>query len=328
MPRSQRMKLIVGPRSRWRGKNWKSLTIMPRLSRYQFSALVYVVLCSTTWPSRWTVVGTRGGRWVALTRLRSSPKLNVCGLCVGNAPSRWVPATTCTGTPLGSTRSTASPPILSGNAWVRAPVAFSKRSKSSSSCAVNAIPRKRVVAPRRMSTHGAPGSEPRSCNSLPVRNTVVKPNARANASARVRSGFSNSSQAMSCTLMTGFRDRPGWSPLRAPCSLCRSWCAVLVIGIPSICRVNEMAVRDADWPRWCGAAYAVEDGAGLVGDGVAAPGDVMVGPDQHQIALVQPAGMIVADIDDLQRHSTFGCRGSEGVDVEVGESQQGEAEPE
>src|SRR6201993_2941752 len=79
MPRSQRMKLNAGPRSRWPGKNWKSLTIMPRLSRYQFSAVRYLVLCSTTWPSRSTVAGARGDRWVALTRLRSSPKVEVGG---------------------------------------------------------------------------------------------------------------------------------------------------------------------------------------------------------------------------------------------------------
>jgi hypothetical protein len=31
------MKLMVGPRSRWPGKYRKSLTIMPKVSRYQFS---------------------------------------------------------------------------------------------------------------------------------------------------------------------------------------------------------------------------------------------------------------------------------------------------
>jgi hypothetical protein len=41
-----------------------------------------------------------------------------------------------------------------------------------------------------------------------VRITVPKPKARANDSARARFGFSNSSQAMSATLITGFRDRP------------------------------------------------------------------------------------------------------------------------
>src|SRR6202007_2784916 len=47
----------------------------------------------------------------------------------------------------------------------------------------NAMPRKRVVAPRRMITHGAPGSVPRSWSSVSVRSTVVKPKACANASA-------------------------------------------------------------------------------------------------------------------------------------------------
>ena len=89
-----------------------------------------------------------------------------------------------------------------------------------------------------------------------------------------------------------------------------------------------MAMRDLDWRGWCGATNAVEDGAGSVGDGVAAPGDMMVGPDQHQVALIQCAGTILADIDDLQWHSTFGRRGSERVDVEVGESQESKAQPE
>ena len=40
-----------------------------------------------------------------------------------------------------------------------------------------------------------------------MRSTGVKPNARAKASARSRSGFSNSSHAMSATLMTGLRPR-------------------------------------------------------------------------------------------------------------------------
>src|SRR5580693_8892149 len=98
--------------------------------------------------------------------------------------------------------------------------------------------------------------------------------------------------------------------------------------VTSIGGVDEMATRDADWPGSCGATDAVEGGAGSVGDGVAAPGDMMVGPDQHQIALVQCVGMILTDIDDLQWHCAFGCRVSERVDVAVGESQESKAQPE
>ncbi|SHX40311.1 Uncharacterised protein [Mycobacteroides abscessus subsp. abscessus] len=38
---------MVGPRSRWPGKYRKSLTIMPRVSRYQFSVSRYFVDCMT-----------------------------------------------------------------------------------------------------------------------------------------------------------------------------------------------------------------------------------------------------------------------------------------
>ena len=44
-------------------------------------------------------------------------------------------------------------------------------------------------APRRTITHGAPASVPRSCSSSAVRSAVVKPNAWANASARVEVGL-------------------------------------------------------------------------------------------------------------------------------------------
>ena len=40
----------------------------PRCSRYQFRVSTYVVVCSTTWPSRWTLAGSRGGRCVAFAR--------------------------------------------------------------------------------------------------------------------------------------------------------------------------------------------------------------------------------------------------------------------
>ncbi|MFD0327311.1 hypothetical protein ACFQZC_01520 [Streptacidiphilus monticola] len=63
---------------------------------------------------------------------------------------------------------------------------------------------------------------PRSHSSRSVRAATAKPKSRAKTSARSRSGFWNSSQARSATLITGFRDLPGCSPRRAPCSLWRS----------------------------------------------------------------------------------------------------------
>ena len=62
-----------------------------------------------------------------------------------------------------------------------------------------------------------------------------------------------------------------------------------------------MVTRDTDWPRRCSAADTVEDFLGAVGNGVTAPGDMMIGPDQHQITLVQCAGVILTDID-IEQH--------------------------
>ena len=106
------------------------------------------------------------------------------------------------------------------------------RSRSASSCALNAAPTKRERGPRRRITHGGPASVPRSCRLVGGAQHGRESERWANASARARSGFSNSSQAMSCTLITGLRDRPGCSPLRPPCSLCRSlWAADHVVHV-------------------------------------------------------------------------------------------------
>ena len=116
-------------------------------------------------------------------------------------PVRCVPATTRTGTPLGSTRSTDSPPSVSGSG---------RASAAGCVCQAQDVglvlppgrrhPTNRDRGPRRMITHGVPASVPRSCSSSSVRSAVANPNALANASARARSGFSNSSQAMSVHL--------------------------------------------------------------------------------------------------------------------------------
>src|ERR1700742_4742669 len=200
---------------------------MPNVSRYQFSASMYFGVCTTMCPSRCTLVGIRGGRCIALVRTFVWPKLNTCGVCaVGSASSRWVPDTTRTGSPLGSTRSTVSPPSDSGSGRTLVAVASASRRRSDCSAATNAGPRTFSRWPRRISTHGAPASLPRRCSSSLVRSTVAKPKEWANASALSRSGFSNSSQRTSWTLMIGLAERPECSPGRAPCSLCSSLCAL------------------------------------------------------------------------------------------------------
>ena len=116
--------------------------------------------------------------------------------------------TTRTASPVGSVNSTLSPPTLSGSFVAVAPVASASRRTSAESAARNAGPTNRD-RPWRISTHGAPGSVPRSCSASGVRSAVLNPKACANASARSRFGFSNSNQARSCTFTTGFFARPG-----------------------------------------------------------------------------------------------------------------------
>ena len=85
LPRSQRMNAIAGPRSRCPSRYRKSLTISPRVSRYQSRAARNRVVPSTTCPSRWISAGRRAGRWVALARAGSVPKFSGSGARSGSA---------------------------------------------------------------------------------------------------------------------------------------------------------------------------------------------------------------------------------------------------
>ena len=101
------MKLIVGPRSRWPGKYRKSLTIIPRLSRYQFSASRYFVrlqhhVSEALHPGG---LARRALRRVGAPQLMTEVE-DCAAAATAARRSSWVPATTRTGTPLGSTRST------------------------------------------------------------------------------------------------------------------------------------------------------------------------------------------------------------------------------
>ena len=52
-----------------------------------------------------------------------------------------------------------------------------------------------------------------------------------------------------------------------------------------------------------GAADAVDDLQRVYGCGVATPGDVLIGPDEDEVALVEGTSVCVADVDDLERHA-------------------------
>ncbi len=125
----------------------------------------------------------------------------------------------------GSVRSTASPPIASGSGRASGAGLVGHPQHVD---LVGGLQRQSDEPGARAVAHAARRARRRRCRAgttrSGVRSAVWNPKARANASARVRSGFSNSSQARSCTLMIGLRDRPGCSPCRAPCSLCRSLC--------------------------------------------------------------------------------------------------------
>src|SRR5215469_15678422 len=104
------MNAIAGPRSRCPSRYRKSLTISPRVSRYQFSAARNRVVPSTTCPSRWISAGLRWGRWVPLTRTGPAPKFSASGARSGTDGNSVTPWTTRTGNPLGSRSATTWPP--------------------------------------------------------------------------------------------------------------------------------------------------------------------------------------------------------------------------
>src|SRR5207244_11040519 len=73
-----------------------------------------------------------------------------------------------------------------------------------------------------------------------------------------------------------------------------------------------------------GAADAVDDVQGIRGCGVAAPGDVLVRAKEDEVALVEGAGVSVADVDDLERNVALLRRVEQRGHVAVGEPQQRE----
>jgi len=75
------------------------------------------------------------------------------------------------------------------------------------------------------------------------------------------------------------------------------------------------------------AADPVDHVQGVGGFPVAAPGDVLVGSDEHEVAFVERVGVGVADVDDVQWHAASGGSAHESVDVVVGEPEQGAPRP-
>ena len=226
-PRSQRMKLIVGPRSRWPGKYRKSLTISPRCVQVPVQRLevlrglqhhVAEALHPRRLPRR-ALGGVDARRVVpdvehqcgagrAARAVRACRRPRAPGPRSGRSgrrrARRWLS---------GSARVGAFGPVGEPQHvdLVAGPERRAARSESAGRGA-----RSRTARRRRCRAAAARRDRAQA---------VWNPNARANASARARSGFSNSSQARSTTLMTGLRDRPGCSPGSAPRSLCRSRCA-------------------------------------------------------------------------------------------------------
>lgn len=55
---------------------------------------------------------------------------------------------------------------------------------------------------------------------------------------------------------------------------------------------------------------------------------MLVGPDEHKVALVELTSKAVTDVDDGQWHTAYVGRGDYGRDVDVREAQQSEANAE
>ena len=154
------------------------------------------------------------------------PTLKVSGSWPGSAGRSCVSATTRTAGPLGSTRSTPTPPRLSGSGrggrtgGVGQPqhvdlVGGPERGADEPRPGAPAEQHARRTRRRYRAAAARPGCAAR----------CVKPKARANASARSRSGFSNSSQARSCTLMTGFSRPAGVLARQSRPARCADRCA-------------------------------------------------------------------------------------------------------
>src|ERR1700757_3345424 len=89
--------------------------------------------------------------------------------------------------------------------------------------------------------------------------------------------------------------------LRSVCGLDEMWSRRGSVTAPQpVCEPRGPALWGGAGPCWCGAADSVDDGAGSVGNGVAAPGHMVVGADENEVPLIQRAGVLVADVYHLQ----------------------------
>ncbi len=153
------------------------------------------------------------------------PTFNVSGACPGSAGVRGCRRPPAPAAPLGSTRSTVTPPMLSGSVATFRPVASASRSD------VGRVgrPERRADEPRARTLADQHAGRARvgapQLQLLRGAQRCVNPNARANSSARSRSGFLNSSQARSCTFTIGLAARPGCSPLQRAPARCAGRCA-------------------------------------------------------------------------------------------------------
>ena len=169
----------------------------------------------------------RGGRWVRVGPRRPRGRsCSVSGCCARAAPAaracRRRPAPAPARVDQVDARPRRRSPAASRPS---APVASASRTRSAGSRRAE----RRADEPRPRARGGPARTAPRrrcpAAAARPaVRSTDGEPERVANRSARARSGFSNSSQARSCTLMTGFARPPGCSPRSAPCSLCSPRC--------------------------------------------------------------------------------------------------------
>lgn len=79
--------------------------------------------------------------------------------------------------------------------------------------------------------------------------------------------------------------------------------------------LDSWKARPVQVPGTSGAPHVIDQGHGIIGEHVAAPGDVAVGAHQDKRFLVNRRGIRVIDIDDLQWHAPRASGGRQGPGV-------------
>ena len=222
LPWSQRMNAIAGPRSRCPSRYRKSLTSSPEVSRYQSSAAWNRVVPSTTCPSRSISAGRTHRPLGTVDPLPAGPEVQrqrhplrqrrVLRHAMDHP--RREPA----GIPQRHDVAARMRHDRAARA-VRQPVEVLAGGGLEGGASETGA----GAAADHQARRARPPAAQHQHLRRPVGNHETKVGAET-ARPRSRSGFSNSSHARPPTFISGFLDRPGCSPGKAPVSLCSERC--------------------------------------------------------------------------------------------------------